>query len=277
MAVVEKIGVVLERVGQRLQLRETAKEPVTPYEHAERLWGTIAPGRKTDPVESAFFTFHYNETGIRAEGREQNIFAGLTRPYQSLFPELDIFTVSLSMGGKLDDVSFKATIFAPPPSPQFNHNRPYPILVVRELPQQRRGEDPTPYNLLVLVENELYTGRLDKELLGFDSKRGLLVQEFKDWHEEVKGDIEWRRLFTTETLRLFTKIVEPAKETIAHSNREIQAHFREKERAVSWWSRTWGDRLHPGAVRPEDLQLCMTRTGHDFYPTCKLVACLQQV
>lgn len=255
MAALAEIGVVLERFGQRLQSKEVPREPVTPYEHARRLWETVAPGRKLDPVESVFLHFSFAQSGVQPEGREQNIFTYLLGPYRSLFPELDIFTVSLSMSHESDDISFKLAVFAPPPSPQLNQDKPYPILVVRELPEQRDYDPRIPYNLLILADDQLCTGKLSRELVGFDQEAGLLWQGWEKWHEGSQGDIDWRRQFTSEALRLLTKIADTNRDYLSTFNREVQTHFRRQEKSISWWHRSWWDRLHPGAVWPESLEL----------------------
>lgn len=278
MPAVAEIGAVLERFGQRLQSRDVPREPITPYEHAKRLWEYTTSGRKTDSVETAFFRFQFvDDNGVNTKGREQNVFTNLLKPYRGLFPELDGFNVSLSVGDEIDDISFKLAVFAPEPSPKFNHDKPYPVFVVRELPRLRRSESTTPYNLLILGESELYSGKLDNELVGLNEQAEPVWQRFEEWHEEVRGSVRWRTLFTTEMLKLFTHIVEPSMDYLGKYNQEVLDHYKEREKAVSWWNRTSVHRLHPAAVWPEAMELYYSRVGLIGSSPTRVINYLQQV
>ncbi|TSC66499.1 MAG: hypothetical protein CEO21_172 [Microgenomates group bacterium Gr01-1014_80] len=279
MSAIAEVGTVLEQFGKKLQVVNTPKEPVTPYEHAKKLWETLTSGRKIDSVEAAYLRFHYNsENGIRPENVEQNLLGYLLRPYRGLFPELETFTTSISIGDKDDDISFKLTVFAPPPSPQFNQNKGYPVLTIRELPEVQRGvgDHKIPYKMLILGEGDLYTGRLSQELVEFNFQSGPLWNGLEEWSDELRGDVEWRKRFTCEAIKYFTRIAEMNPDLLSEFNRGVQSHFRKQEKAVSWWSRTWGDRLHPGAVWPETLNLYYTRVGLIGHSPSRLVAKLQQ-
>lgn len=279
MKIIERAGVAIAGFRQKLQVKEAPKEPVTPYAYAQRLWDTIDSHREIDPVESALFEFHFTEKGVKAENEEQDLFTRLMLPYRSLFPELGTFAVSLSIGQVTDNISFKVAVFASPPSPRFNQKEFYPVLAVRELPQQKGGDlfapGESPYNLLILAESDLYSGQLDQELLGLDQDHEPSWQAFKEWHEGLRGDVGWRRQFAIETLKYLTNIVEPARECVADYNKQLQAEFRRREKSVPWWDRTLWDRMHPGAVWPDDMVLFDTRR-FSSRPPARLVACLQQ-
>lgn len=279
MPAVAEIGAALRRVGQRLMSGEIRKEPVTPYEHAKKLLETLAPGREIDSVESVFlrvgFTTGVDDIGPKTIGQEA--FLDLLQPHRSLFPELDAFDIALSMDHPEADVSFKLSIFAPPPSPQFNQEKPYPILVIRELPGEKGYpcDSPIPYNLSILGEDELYTGRLNRELVGFSQEEGLLWQGWNEWSDELRGDLEVRRQFTIEVIKLLTKLAEPHREELAEHNRSIQRYFKERERLVPWWNRSRLHGLHPAAVWPDDSELHIYRMVD--LPPDRLIARFQSV
>lgn len=160
----------MESLGRRLQTREVVGKEDSPYDNAQQLLRILAPVRRIDPLKSGFLEFSsfYDREGVKPENEEQKVFCNLLKPYRSLFPELDSFFVSLSLSNKSDDVSFKLTIFAPPPSPQFTHDKPYPVLTIRELPEQKYYGTRFPYNVVILGESKLYTGKLDQEFVGID-------------------------------------------------------------------------------------------------------------
>lgn len=228
--------------------------------------------------------------GVSPETEGEWVFTKLLKPYRGLFSELDQFCASLSIYHEKAGISFKLVIFAPPPSPQFNQEWHYPILAIRELPEQRGYYNfPIPYNMLILSEGQLYTGRLDRQILGFQQGEGLFTQEFDNLLEEPQEDVNWRRQLAIETIKFLTRIHTEtgSGEEIVQLNHERHLDFRRQEQSVPWWKRSWTDRLNPGAVWPEELELDMMRRniyrddeGHLRYnPSShnRLVSILQQV
>lgn len=252
-----------------------AGEQVTPYNYAKRLYATLAPDRKIDPKKSVYLGFRFDLSGIQAEGQKQRAFTSLLYPYRSLFSEHDIFTVSLSMDRPSSDISFKAEIWAAPPSPRFNHNKPYPIFAFHEIPQRGGGEYATPYNLLILREGERYSGKLDAELLDFDPAKGISVRRFTDWKEAAEGDVEWRKQFACGVLQLFTRIAELNREASVQYNQDQFLELDRQRRSMPWWKRFLQERVYPGAVLPESVALYIARTSYDAESFNRLVAHLQ--
>lgn len=261
----EQLGITLERFGKGLQSREAERFENTPYGNAQRLWRVLAPDRKIDPLKSAFLQFSstYDE-GVKTQSKEQNVFCNLLNPYRSLFPELDGFFVSLSLSNKADDISFKLTVFAPPPSPQFTHDNPYTVLKILESPEQKRYEGGRiPYNVVILRESKLYTGKLDQEFVGIDSvKKEGIFKEHKRWSDEPQGDPLWRRHFASETLKFLTSIAETGRRDTVNSNQKTQLAFKHHEQQVQWWKRGFSDIRQPGAVWPDNVNLGLKRKGH---------------
>lgn len=256
----ERLGRTIEDLGKGLQSRESERFEDTPYGNAQGLWRVLAPGREINPLKSAFLRLGaYHDEGVKTESEGQNIFSALLTPYIGLFPELDYFLVSLSLSGKSDDVSFKLTVFVPPQLQQSTHDSHYPVLMIRELPEQKLGGARIPYDMVIKVEGKFYTGALDKDFVGLGPKKEGIFKERRTWLDRPEGDIEWRRHFASETLKLLTKIAETGKEDVVNSNREKQGVFREREKKVSLFTRTFWDKRQPGAVWPDNINLSMMR------------------
>lgn len=256
-------------IKRLLHLDALPKEPVTPYEHAKKLWRTIYPRKKPGSTKSVFMHFTQRRSepdsskpGVPIRSQEQRVFLNLTYPYWSLFPELDNFAASLSMSPKPEDISFKLTVFAPPPSPQLNKDKFYPILTIREIPAARNCDgEPTAYNLHILGagENNLYSGKLDCQLVGFDPQEGPRWEKFSDWHEGARGDIAWRQRFTCGVLKTLTAIAELNPKEAASYTQTTWASIEEQKKNLSWRRRIWVRSRDTGAIWPEDQTLYLSR------------------
>jgi len=268
VALKERLGRTLEGLGKGLQKKESERFEDTPYGNAQRLWRSLAPDRKIDPLKSAFlkFTSAYDGEGVKPQNEEQTIFCNLLNPYRSLFPEWDSFLVSLSLSHPSDDVSFKLTVFAPPPSPEFNFDKPYSVLTILELPEQKRYYgNHVPYNVVILRESKLYTGKLDQEFVGLGPQKEGIFKELKQWHDEPQGDPGWRRNFASETLKFLTSIVGTNGECSIISNQDAQLAFKQREKEVPWWKKSWSDKRQLGAVYPDNTNLSVMRLSRFKY------------
>lgn len=263
VALREHLGRTLEDLGKGLRTREAKKLEDTPYGNAQRLWNALAPERKTDPLKSAFLEFSSfdGEGGVRTQSEEQNIFCNLLNPYRSLFPQFDSFLVSLSLSNKADDISFRLTVFAPPPSPQFTQDNPYPVFTIMELPEQKRYGTRIPYNVLILGESKLYTGELDQEFVGLGPEKEGIFKEHKKWSDEPQGDPAWLSHFASETLKFLTNIAETDREGVVSFNQDAQLAHKQHKKEAPWWRRIIADERErqAGAVWPANTNLFLHR------------------
>lgn len=267
VALRERLGRTLEGLGKGLRTGETKELDDTPYGNAQRLCGVLAPDRKINPRESAFlrFTPSYDE-GVKTENLEQDVFCNLLQPYRSLFPEFDVFTVSLSLSSKFHGISFKMEVIATPWPQLFGHDKRRAILTIKELPEQKGSHTLFPYNMLIIGEGtkRLHTGILDQEFIGVNPEKEPVFTKYR--REELqpglapKGDPMWRRGFVNETLKHLIKIAEEGKPHVVEWNREQQVFLEKRKKKLSWWTRNIKDpRLQPGAIWPENLHLYIMR------------------
>ncbi len=212
-SIAERLGVTLERLGKGLQERARPKESTSPEllrDKALELWRLTAPGRKADPSTSAisYFVFSSSE-GVTADTQEKQLFDDLLKPYWHVH-DYDGFMVILSVNpDKLPSVSFKLSILAPAP-PQLPFEGKSAVLAFREFPPDRSRRRDYPYNLLIQGENRnFYSDILDQEVTGFDPTQGLQWQQLEKYSVDYqpRGDIEWRKKFTSDVLDLLIDII----------------------------------------------------------------------
>jgi|GEM_PF-2609773 hypothetical protein len=238
MSAITEIGTALGRAASILQVRKIPKEPTTPYEHAEKLWQALAPNQEVHPQRTALFALEFQPDnrsgGVRPEEGEQELFVNLMRPYRNLLSDKEVFHVALSLAAKSSSVSFAATVYAPSLSFDPERYNPSPVLAIRELP----ATDFTDYNLLILAEGSLYSGKLDRQLAEFDaSKKTLTSVDFSEWQNTPIGDLEWRKRFAKDVFSFWTNIIETNREGAVRQNQRLQASFKEQERSIPLWRR----------------------------------------
>lgn len=267
-AITERLGITLERLGKSLQSDQevSLKIPLQPKDAALELWQTIAPGRKPSAITSAFVRFIFWKDGVSPNNPEEEQFTQLLQPYTRLamIREVsDVFTASLSIrSNETADVSFKLTILSPS---EFPYGKPLPVLVARELPEQRYHKHTYPYNMLILGlgENVESAHGLNQRLTGFNSENGNFDwEQLGDrWPDEVAGNIEWQKRLIISALQFLTRVANSAEpEEITIYDKKIQTLFRNREQKRGWWDRLWNERFQPGAVINDSFAVQSRRT-----------------
>ncbi|MBI4039389.1 hypothetical protein HY388_01015 [Candidatus Daviesbacteria bacterium] len=259
----EQLGARLEQLGKKLQEPENQpkeESPLSLYDDALTLWRLVSPDKKPNSRNSIYIPFCFSErhrNGVGAKNTEQKVFFNLINRVRG-----DSFTAILSINPDRDaDVSFKLGIVALP-HPLLPHEIMQPILVIRELPEQTYDRHTHPSNLVILGEGkDFYPDKLRWELVGFDPDTGLIWEGWgKNWPEDPRGDMEWRKKFVREVFELLTRVVQQDEPIVRKMNLELNDAFGIRERQALGWLRLLGEELAQfGSVRNDDFMVRQRR------------------